>query len=172
LIQSLSFLTCCTQNIFLNLLLSKLRKIFWVQYFSLLVSFHVLCNRARKRKVPAISSVSLICFLPHDGRIQTITCRSSSMCNRHYHKLLRVHWWSIMSMVLEVHVEVRPHPAEPAHHTTCSNIRLVLLKMGIMMPETCWEIVKNKHLVGFLPHFTTQMLSPCCRQSLSPMPVR
>ena len=27
-----------------------------------------------------------------------------------------------------------------------SNIRLVLLKMGIMMPETCWEIVKNKHL--------------------------
>jgi len=30
--------------------------------------------------------------------------------------------------------------------STCSNIRLVLLKMGIMMPETCWEIVKNKHL--------------------------
>jgi len=22
-------------------------------------------------------------------------------------------------------------------HTTCSNIRIVLLKMGIMMPETC-----------------------------------
>jgi len=33
-----------------------------------------------------------------------------------------------------------------AQHNTCSNIRLVLLKMGIMMPETCWEIVKNKHL--------------------------
>jgi len=31
-------------------------------------------------------------------------------------------------------------------HNTCSNIRLVLLKMGIMMPETCWEFVKNKHL--------------------------
>ena len=29
------------------------------------------------------------------------------------------------------------HPAEPAQHTTCSNISLVLLKMGIMMPETC-----------------------------------
>ena len=28
----------------------------------------------------------------------------------------------------------------------CSNTRLVLLKMGIMMPETCWEIVKNKPL--------------------------
>jgi len=27
-----------------------------------------------------------------------------------------------------------------------STPRLVLLKMGIMMPETCWESVKNKHL--------------------------
>ena len=26
--------------------------------------------------------------------------------------------------------------AEPAQHTTCSNTRLVLLKMGIMMPES------------------------------------
>jgi len=31
----------------------------------------------------------------------------------------------------------QPHPAEPAQHTTCSNTSLVLLKMGIMMPETC-----------------------------------
>jgi len=44
------------------------------------------------------------------------------------------------------HNRYQPHPAEPAQHTTCSNIRLVLLKMGIMMPETCWEIVENKHL--------------------------
>ena len=44
------------------------------------------------------------------------------------------------------HNRYQPHPPEPAQHTTCSNIRLVLLKMGIMMPETCWEIVKNKHL--------------------------
>jgi len=44
------------------------------------------------------------------------------------------------------HNRYQPHPGEPAQHTTCSNIRLVLLKMGIMMPETCWEIVKNKHL--------------------------
>ena len=29
---------------------------------------------------------------------------------------------------------------------TCSNTRLGLLKMGIMMPETCWESVDNKHL--------------------------
>jgi len=30
-----------------------------------------------------------------------------------------------------------PHPAEPEHYTTCSNTVFVLLKMGIMMPETC-----------------------------------
>ena len=40
----------------------------------------------------------------------------------------------------------QPHLAEPAQHTTCSNTRLVLLKMAIMMPETCWESVDNKHL--------------------------
>ena len=35
------------------------------------------------------------------------------------------------------HNRYQPHPAEPAQHTTCSNTRLGLLKMGIMMPETC-----------------------------------
>ena len=44
------------------------------------------------------------------------------------------------------HNRYQPHPAEPAQHTTCSNTRLFLLKMGIMMPETCWESVDNKHL--------------------------
>jgi len=44
------------------------------------------------------------------------------------------------------HNRYQPHPAETSQHNTCSNIRLVLLKMGIMMPETCREIVKNKHL--------------------------
>ena len=44
------------------------------------------------------------------------------------------------------HNRYQPHPAEPAQHTTCSNTRLGLLKMGIMMPETCWESVDNKHL--------------------------
>jgi len=44
------------------------------------------------------------------------------------------------------HNRYQPHPAEPAQHTTCSNRRLVLLKMGIVMPETCWESVDNKHL--------------------------
>jgi len=44
------------------------------------------------------------------------------------------------------HNSYQPHPAEPAQHTTCSNTRLGLLKMGIMMPETCWERIDNKHL--------------------------
>jgi len=44
------------------------------------------------------------------------------------------------------HNRYQPHPAEPAQHTTCSNTRLVLLKMGIMMPKTCWESTDNKHL--------------------------
>jgi len=44
------------------------------------------------------------------------------------------------------HNRYQPHPAEPAQHTTCSNTRLVLRKMGIMMPEICWESVDNKHL--------------------------
>ena len=35
------------------------------------------------------------------------------------------------------HNRYQPHAVEPAQHTTCSNTRLGLLKMGIMMPETC-----------------------------------
>jgi len=31
----------------------------------------------------------------------------------------------------------QPHPAEPEQYTKCSNRVFVLLKMGIMMPETC-----------------------------------
>jgi hypothetical protein len=30
----------------------------------------------------------------------------------------------------------QPHPAEPEQHTKCSNRAFVLLKMGIMIPET------------------------------------
>ena len=55
------------------------------------------------------------------------------------------------------HNRYQPHPAEPAQHTTCSNTRLGLLKMGITMSETCWESIDNKHLLhlfGFLSHFT------------------
>jgi len=44
------------------------------------------------------------------------------------------------------HNRYQPHPAEPAQHATCSNTHLGLLKMGIMMPKTCWESIDNKHL--------------------------
>jgi len=35
------------------------------------------------------------------------------------------------------HKRYQPHPAEPEKYTKCSNRAFVLLKMGIMMPETC-----------------------------------
>ena len=44
------------------------------------------------------------------------------------------------------HNRYQPHPVESAQNTTCDNTRLGLLKMGIMMPETCWESIDNKHL--------------------------
>jgi hypothetical protein len=34
------------------------------------------------------------------------------------------------------HNRYQPHPAEPEQHTKYSNRAFVLLKMGIMMPET------------------------------------
>jgi hypothetical protein len=37
------------------------------------------------------------------------------------------------------HDRYQPHPAEPEQHTKCSNRSFVLLKMGIMMPETWWD---------------------------------
>ena len=35
------------------------------------------------------------------------------------------------------HNRYQPHPAETEQHTKCSNRAFVLLKMGIIMPETC-----------------------------------
>ena len=35
------------------------------------------------------------------------------------------------------HTRYQPHPAEPEQYTKCSNTVFVLLKMSIMMPETC-----------------------------------
>jgi len=57
---------------------------------------------------------------------------------------LRCRVWALWRLLFDNRYQ--PHPAEPAQHTACSNTRLVLLKMDIMMPETCWEIVDNKHL--------------------------
>jgi len=40
----------------------------------------------------------------------------------------------------------QPLPTTSSRTSACSNTRLVLLKMGIMMAGTCWESVDNKHL--------------------------
>ena len=37
------------------------------------------------------------------------------------------------------HNRYQPQPAEPEQYTICSNTVFVLPKMGIMMPETCWD---------------------------------
>jgi hypothetical protein len=39
----------------------------------------------------------------------------------------------------EPHNHYQPHPAEPEQYTKCSNGFFVLLKMGIIMPESCWD---------------------------------
>ena len=35
------------------------------------------------------------------------------------------------------HNRYQTHPAEPEQHTKCSNRAFALMKIGIMMPETC-----------------------------------
>ena len=63
------------------------------------------------------------------------------------------------------HNHYQPHPAEPAQHTTCSNTRLVLLKMAIMMPEICYESVDNKHLTVASCWFSLslhEIITVCC----------
>jgi len=35
------------------------------------------------------------------------------------------------------HNRYQPHPTEPQQYTICNNTAFDLLKMGIMMPETC-----------------------------------
>jgi len=57
------------------------------------------------------------------------------VCTHHAHGLCVITWLAPYNTA--PHNSYQPHPAEPPQHTTCSNTRLVLLKMGIKMPETC-----------------------------------
>jgi len=57
-------------------------------------------------------------------------------------------------------------PLVTAQHTTCSNTRLVLLKIGIMMPETCSESIDNKHLIVASCWFFSLSLHDCQVQIL------
>ena len=48
-----------------------------------------------------------------------------------------VYYQLLTSYKTAPHNRYQQHPAEPEHYTMCSNTVFVLLKMGIMMPETC-----------------------------------
>jgi hypothetical protein len=45
-------------------------------------------------------------------------------------------FWFCWMWLVAPHNHYQPNPAE-AEHTKCSNRAFVLLKMGMMMPETC-----------------------------------
>jgi len=65
---------------------------------------------------------------------------------------VRALWWLMFDFTVLAphnaapHNLYQPHPTVPAQHTTCSNTRLGLLKMVILMHETCWKSVDNKHV--------------------------
>jgi hypothetical protein len=64
----------------------------------------------------------------------TIRCLSSTTA-QHVCRMRAL----LASYIAAPHNRYQPHPAEPAQYTMCGNTVFVLLKMGIMMPETCWD---------------------------------
>jgi hypothetical protein len=75
----------------------------------------------------------------------------ASLCPSSGEQRTRYCFWCIVLVLLDVvgsgcgaltsfktapHNRYQPHPAESEQHTKCSNGFFVLLKMGIMMPET------------------------------------
>jgi hypothetical protein len=53
------------------------------------------------------------------------------------HNRYQPHPAVLTSCKTALHNRYQPHPAESAQYTKCSNRAFVLLKMGIIMPETC-----------------------------------
>jgi hypothetical protein len=82
-----------------------------------------------------------------DATIRCLLLASASTCFGHHYAHLqenkdRVTAFGVLYIVLASynaapHNRYQPHPAEPEQYTKCSNTVFVLLKMGIMMPETC-----------------------------------
>ena len=90
-----------------------------------------------------------------DATIRFLLLTSVSTCFGHHYAHLRENkdrvtafgvllWFCWMWLVAvmgalrcRMRTLLQPHPAEPEQHTKCSNRAFVLLKMGIMMPETC-----------------------------------
>ena len=59
-------------------------------------------------------------------------------CSDHYEGFCSTETFIVLtSYKTAPHNRYQPHPAEPAQYTMCSNTVFVLLKMGIMTPETC-----------------------------------
>ena len=74
------------------------------------------------------------CFVRHYAHLQEKKDRVTA------YGVLRWFCWMWLVAVVGrcvIGCEHQPHPAEPAQYTICSNTVFVLLKMGIMMPETC-----------------------------------
>jgi len=62
------------------------------------------------------------------------------------HPFHEIHLYYTIPHKKDITANIYFSPLVTAQHTTCSNTRLGLLKMGIIMPETCWESDDNKHL--------------------------
>ena len=69
------------------------------------------------------------------------------------------------------HNRYQPHPAQLEQYTICIGTVFVLLNMGIMMPETCWDKLITKiwllHLFGFLSLHTMPKVVKCGREGMS-----
>jgi len=56
-------------------------------------------------------------------------------------------------------------------YTKCSNTVFGLLRMGMMMPKTCWDRSNNKHLIiASCWFFSLFMMNKCCRWSQKNVP--
>ena len=87
-----------------------------------------------------------------DATIRCLLLTSVSTCFGHHYAHLHenkgpvtafnvLFWFRMRALLASYnaapHNRYQPHPAEPEQHIKCSNRAFVLLKMGIMMPETC-----------------------------------
>ena len=90
-------------------------------------------------------------FLPNDLSFSVVTLftnwapsgQSQSPCNWRSDTFFQFNLTETFTVLASYktapHNRYQPHPAEPEQYTKCSNGVIFLLKMGIMMPETCWD---------------------------------
>ena len=71
-----------------------------------------------------------------DATIICLLLTSVSKCFGHHYAHLQENK-VLTSYKTTPHNRHQPHPAEPEQHTKCSNRAFVLLKIGLLMPETC-----------------------------------